>query len=129
VLKKGDFAHLSLPDPKLAPYGAAGVETLKALGVYDAIAPRIVTAENITQAYQFISSGNAELGFVALSQVLKDGKTEGSSWLVPANLYTPIRQDAVVLEPGKGKPAAEALMKFLKGDKAKAIIKSFGYAL
>jgi molybdate transport system substrate-binding protein len=129
VLKKGDFAHLSLPDPKLAPYGAAGVETLKALGVYDAIAPRIVTAENITQAYQFISSGNAELGFVALSQVLKDGRTEGSSWLVPANLYTPIRQDAVVLEPGKGKPAAEALMKFLKGDKARAIIKSFGYAL
>jgi molybdate transport system substrate-binding protein len=129
VLKKSDFAHLSLPDPKLAPYGAAAVETLKALGVYDAIAPRIVTAENISQAYQFISSGNAELGFVALSQVLKDGRTEGSSWLVPANLYTPIRQDAVTLAPGRGKPAAEALMKFLKSDKAKAIIKSFGYAL
>jgi molybdate transport system substrate-binding protein len=129
VLKKGDFAHLSLADPKLAPYGAAGVETLKALGSYEAMAPRIVTAENITQAYQFISSGNAELGFVALSQVLKDGKIEGSSWLVPANLYTPIRQDAVMLAPGKGKPAAEALMKYLKGDKAKAIIKSFGYEL
>ena len=129
VLKKGDFAHLSLADPKLAPYGAAGVETLKALGSYEAIAPRIVTAENITQAYQFISSGNAELGFVALSQVLKDGKIEGSSWLVPANLYTPIRQDAVMLAPGKGKPAAEALMKYLKGDKARAIIRSFGYAL
>jgi molybdate transport system substrate-binding protein len=129
VLKKGDFAHLSLPDPKLAPYGAAGVETLKALGAYEATAPKIVTAENITQAYQFISSGNAELGFVALSQVLKDGKVEGSSWLVPANLYTPIRQDAVILEPGKGKAAAEALMKYLKGDKARAIIKSFGYEL
>jgi molybdate transport system substrate-binding protein len=129
VLKKGDFAHLSLADPKLAPYGAAAVETLKALGAYEAVAPKLVTAENITQAYQFISSGNAELGFVALSQVLKDGKIEGSSWLVPANLYTPIRQDAVVLEPGKGKAAVDALMKYLKGDKARAIIKSFGYAL
>lgn len=129
VLKKGDFAHLALAEPKLAPYGVAGIETLKALGAYEVVRPKIVTAENITQAYQFISSGNAELGFVALSQVLKDGKIEGSSWLVPANLYTPIRQDAVVLEPGKGKAAVEALMKYLKGDKAKAIIKSFGYEL
>ena len=129
VLKKGDFAHLSVADPKLAPYGAAGVETLKGLGAYEVAAPKIVTAENITQAYQFISSGNAELGFVALSQVLKDGKIEGSYWLVPDKLYSPIRQDAVILTPGKGKAAVEALMKFLKGDKAKAIIKSFGYEL
>jgi molybdate transport system substrate-binding protein len=129
VLKKGDFAHFSLVDPKLSPYGAAGVETLKALGAYEAVAPKIVMAENITQAYQFISSGNAELGFVALSQVLKNGKIEGSSWLVPANLYTQIRQDAVILEPGKGKAAVDALIKFLKGDKAKAIITSFGYGL
>ena len=129
VLKKGDFGHLSVADPKLAPYGAAGVETMKALGVYESIQPKVVTAENITQAYQFISSGNAEMGFVALSQVLKDGKIEGSSWLVPANLYSPIRQDAVVLDKGKGQPAVDALMKFLKGDKAKAIIKSFGYEL
>ncbi len=128
VLKKGDFAHLALADPKLAPYGAAGLETLKALGIYEALQPKVVTAENITQAFQFVSSGNAELGFVALSQVLKDGRIEGSSWLVPENLYTQIRQDAVILEPGKGRAAVEALMKFLKGDKAKAIIKSFGYA-
>jgi molybdate transport system substrate-binding protein len=129
VLKKGDFAHLALAEPKLAPYGVAGIETLKALGAYEVVRPKIVTAENITQAYQFVSSGNAELGFVALSQVLKDGKIEGSSWLVPGNLYTPIRQDAVVLEPGKGRAAVDALMKYLKGDKAKAIIKSFGYEL
>ncbi len=129
VLKKGSFEHLSLADPKLAPYGAAGVETLKALGVYERVQPKLVTAENITQAFQFISSGNAELGFIALSQVLKDGKIEGSSWLVPANLYSPIRQDAVILDKGKGQPAVDALMKFLKGDKAKAIIKSFGYEL
>ena len=128
VLKKGDFAHLALADPKLAPYGLAALETLKALGIYDSVQPKIVTAENITQAFQFVSSGNAELGFVALSQVLKDGRIEGSSWLVPENLYTQIRQDAVILEPGKGRAAVEALMKFLKGDKAKAIIKSFGYA-
>jgi molybdate transport system substrate-binding protein len=129
VLKRGNFLHLSLADPKLAPYGAAGVETLKALGAYEAAQPKIVTAENITQAYQFISSGNADLGFLALSQVRKDGKIEGSSWLVPAALYSPIRQDAILLAPAKGKPAAEALMKFLKDDKAKAIIKSFGYEL
>jgi molybdate transport system substrate-binding protein len=129
VLKKGAFAHLSLADPKLAPYGVASIETLKALGAYEAVQPKMVTAETITQAYQYIASGNAELGFVALSQVLKDGKTDGSSWLVPAHLYTPIRQDAVLLAPGKGKTAAESLVKFLKGDKAKAIIQTFGYEL
>jgi len=89
-----------------------------------------VQGENITQAYQFVASGNAEIGFIALSQVFKDGKiSEGSAWIVPSDLYQPIRQDAVILEKGRGKPAAEALMKFLKGDKARAIIVSFGYGL
>lgn len=129
VLKKGGFEHIALANPKLAPYGAAGVEVMKALGAYDALQPKIVTAENITQAYQFVSSGNALLGFVALSQVLKDGKIDGSAWIVPAHLYAPIRQDVVILEKGRGKPAAQALAKYLKGDKAKAVIKSFGYAL
>lgn len=129
VLKKGEFEHLSIANPKLAPYGAAGVEVMKGLGAYDGVLPKIVMAENITQAYQFISTGNAMLGFVALSQVLKDGKIEGSFWIVPAQLYTPIRQDAVVLEKGRTKPAALALAKYLKGDKSIAIIKSFGYEL
>jgi molybdate transport system substrate-binding protein len=129
VLKNGGFDHLALANPKLAPYGGAAVEAMKALGVYDALQSKIVTAENITQAHQFVSSGNALLGFVALSQVLKDGKIDGSAWLVPANLYSPIRQDVVILDKGKGKPAAEALAKYLKGDKAKAVIKSFGYGL
>ncbi len=129
VLKSGGFSHIALTNPKLAPYGAAGVETMKALGVYAALEPKIVMAETITQAYQFIDSGNANLGFVALSQVLKDGKIEGSYWMVPAKLYTPIRQDAVILDKGKAKPAAETLMKYLKSDKAKAIIQSFGYGL
>jgi molybdate transport system substrate-binding protein len=129
VLKKGGFDHVSLANPKLAPYGAAAVEAMKALGVFAAVEPKIVMAENITQAYQFVSSGNAQMGFVALSQVLKEGKIEGSAWVVPAKLYSPIRQDAVILDKGKGKPAAEALLKYLKGDKAKAVIKSFGYEL
>jgi molybdate transport system substrate-binding protein len=97
--------------------------------VYDVLQPKIVTGESIAQAQQFISSGNALLGFVALSQVLKDGKIEGSAWVVPGKLYSPIRQDAVILDKGKGKPAAEALLKYLKSDKAKAIIKFFGYEL
>lgn len=129
VLKKGGFDHIAFANPKLAPYGAAAVETLKSMGVYDTLQPKVVTGESIAQTYQFVSSGNALLGFVALSQVLKDGKIEGSSWVVPAKLYSPIRQDAVILEKGKGKPAAEALMKFLQADKAKAIIQSYGYEL
>jgi len=129
VLKHGNFVHLSLADPKLAPYGAAALEAMKALGAYEAIQPRLVTAANITQAYQFIRSGNAELGFVALSQVLKDGKIEGSAWLVPAHLYTLIRQDAVTLDKGKGRAGAAALMKYLKSENSKAIIKAFGYGL
>ncbi|CAM3320494.1 molybdate ABC transporter substrate-binding protein [Polaromonas hydrogenivorans] len=129
VLKNGGFDHISLANPKLAPYGAAAVQSMKTLGVYDALQPKIVMAENITQAHQFISSGNALLGFVALSQVLKDGKIQGSAWMVPSSLYPPIRQDAVILDKGKGKPAAEALVKYLKGDKARAVIKSFGYEL
>jgi molybdate transport system substrate-binding protein len=129
VLKSGGFDHLALANPKLAPYGAAAVEAMKALGVYDAVQPKIVTGESIGQTHQFISTGNALLGFVALSQVLKNGKIEGSAWIVPAKLYAPIRQDAVILERGKGKPAAEALMQYLKSDRAKAVIQSFGYAL
>lgn len=129
VLKKGSFAHVALANPKLAPYGAAGIETMKALGVHDALAAKIVTAENIGQAYQFVSSGNAELGFVALSQVLKDGSIDGSAWIVPAKYYQPIRQDLVILTPGRGKPAAEAFAKYLKGDKARAVIKAYGYDL
>jgi molybdate transport system substrate-binding protein len=129
MLKNGGFDHLALANPKLAPYGAAAVEVMKGLGVYEALQPKIVTGESIAQAHQFISTGNALLGFVALSQVLKDGKIEGSAWIVPAKLYAPIRQDAVILEKGKGKPAAEALMKYLKSDKAKVVIQSFGYEL
>jgi molybdate transport system substrate-binding protein len=128
VLKKGAFEHLSLANPKTAPYGAAGVEVLKKLGIYDAVQTKIVQGENISQAQQFVASGNAELGFVALSQVWKDGVlSSGSAWIVPAELYTSIRQDVILLNAGAGKPAAEALVKYLKSDKARGIIKSYGY--
>lgn len=130
VLKKNAFGHLALPNPKLAPYGAAALELLKALGVHDAVQPKFVVAENLTQVQQFVATGNAELGFVALSQMLKEGKiAEGSGWIVPQKFYTPIRQDAVLLTKGKGKPAAEALLAYLKGDKAKAAIRGYGYDL
>ena len=130
ILKQGDFKHLALANPKLAPYGTAAIETLTALKLLDTVQARFVQAENISQAFQFVSSGNAELGFVALSQVMKDGKiSEGSAWLVPANMHTPIRQDAVLLDKGKGKPAAEALLTYLRSEKAQATIKAFGYDL
>lgn len=130
VLKKGDFQHVALPNPKLAPYGAAALELLKALGVLDAVQSKFVVAENLTQVQQFVATGNAELGFVALSQVLKEGKiAEGSGWIVPQSYHTPIRQDAVLLAKGKNKPAAAALLAYLKGDKAKAVIRGYGYDL
>lgn len=130
VLKHGNFLHLALANPKTAPYGAAGLEVLKKLGVLDAVQARIVQGENIAQTHQFVATGNAELGFVALSQVYKDGKmAPGSAWIMPASLYAPIRQDAVLLAKGKANTAAEALLNYLKGDKAKTVIKSFGYDL
>lgn len=130
VLKTGNFKHLSLANPKAAPYGAAAIEAMTKLNVLAQIQPRIVQGENISQAHQFVVSGNAELGFVALSQVYQDGKlSSGSMWAVPANLYAPIRQDAVLLAKGRDKVAAAALLAYLKGDKARAIIKSYGYEL
>lgn len=130
VLKKGAFKHLAIANPKTAPYGAAAVATLTQLGLLDAIQPKLVTGENISQAYQFVVTENAELGFIALSQVMADGQmTGGSAWVVPSNLHDPIRQDAAILAKGKNQPAARALVEYLKGDKAAAIIKSYGYAL
>jgi molybdate transport system substrate-binding protein len=130
VLRRGHFGKLALANPKTAPYGRAAVETLTRLGLMVAVEPKFVQGENIAQTYQFVSTGNADLGFVALSQVIKDGKVlEGSAWLVPAELHAPIRQDAVLLISGRGNPAAQALLDYLKGDKAKAVIRSFGYAL
>jgi molybdate transport system substrate-binding protein len=128
VLQDGHFAHLSIANPKAAPYGAAAVETLTRLNLYQRLQPRIVQGENISQAHQFVSTGNAELGFVALSQVSRDGRfTSGSGWIVPESMHSPIRQDAVILLKGAANPAARALADYLKSDKAKAIIRAYGY--
>jgi molybdate transport system substrate-binding protein len=130
VLGKGGFDHLAICDPKLAPYGEAAVESLRALGLYDKLQPKFVQGESISQAYQFVASGNAELGFVALSQVYRDGTIrEGSAWIVPRKLYAPLRQDAVLLQAGKDKAAARAWLAFLKGDAAVRVMRSFGYEL
>ena len=130
VLAKGAFAHIALANPKLAPYGAAAIETLTRLNLLEQIRPRFVQGENIGQAFQFVATGNAPLGFVALSQLMVDGRiAKGSAWVVPASLHAPIRQDAVVLARGKDSAAAAALAAYLRGDKARAIIRGYGYEI
>ena len=130
VLASGRFAHLAIASPKVAPYGAAAMEVLKARGLADTLAPRLVTGESIAQAHQFVATGNAELGFVALSQVVVPGKpVVGSYWLVPAALYGPIRQDAVLLKTGEANGAATALLAYLKSEPARRVIRDFGYRL
>ncbi len=125
VLKTGKFEKLSIADPAAAPYGAAAVQTMQKLGLYDALKPKIVTGSSITQAYQFVDTGAAEVGFVALSQVVD--VTRGSRWLVPAADHAPIEQQAVLLKTGEANPAAKAFMAFLKGPAAVKIIKKYGY--
>ncbi|WP_271043431.1 molybdate ABC transporter substrate-binding protein [Pseudomonas sp. VB3] len=130
VLQKNQYQHLSIANPKAAPYGLAATQVLAKLGLTDQVKSKLVEGQNITQAYQFVSTGNAELGFVALSQIYKDGKvSSGSAWIVPGQMHDPIKQDAVILNKGKDNPAAKALVDYLKGPKAAAIIKSYGYQL
>ncbi len=130
VLKQGRFDKLALADPKLAPYGAAAIESLTRLGLLQQLQAKLVQGENIAQAYQFVASGNAQLGLLALSQVHADGHlSQGSAWILPARLHAPLRQDALLLTPGKDNPAATALLRYLQGDKARAIIRSYGYEL
>jgi len=130
VLKNTEYQHLSIANPKAAPYGLAATQVLEKLKLTEATKAKIVEGQNITQAYQFVSTGNAELGFVALSQIFKDGKvSSGSAWIVPASMHDPIKQDAVILNKGKDSAAAKALVEYLKGPKAAAVIKSYGYQL
>jgi molybdate transport system substrate-binding protein len=135
VLRSNNFEKLgihkiAMADPKLAPYGAAAMEVINKLGVQAHVMPKLVQGESIGQTYQFVSTENAQLGFVALSQISLDGRiTQGSAWVVPQNLHTPLKQDAVLLNAGKDNPAAAALLKYLQSDTAKAIITRYGYAL
>ncbi|WP_287066892.1 molybdate ABC transporter substrate-binding protein [Ramlibacter sp.] len=130
VLATGRFRHLAIANPRLAPYGEAAMQVLHARGLEAALADRLVVGESIAQAFQFVASGNAELGFVALSQVSVPGKPAGGSlWPVPADLHAPIRQDAVLLQPGAANPAARALLDWLRGPSARAEIQAWGYGL
>lgn len=129
LLTKMNYKHLSISNPKLSPYGKAAQEVLEKKLGWKKVEGLLVFGENINQAHQFINSGSAELGFVSLSQIIVNGKIQGSYWVVPKQLYSPIKQDVVILEKGKNSQAAQDFLKFLKSDKAKAIIKEFGYDL
>lgn len=127
VLKRGIFDHVAIADPAAAPYGLAAVQTIAKMGLTDALAPKIVKGSSITQAYQFVATGAADLGFVALSQVI-DVK-QGSRWIVPESFHAPIDQQAILLKVGAGNPAAAGFLKFLRSPPAIAIIKRYGYAV
>ncbi len=130
LLRSGSFQHLAIANPKTAPYGLAAKQVMQRLGLSAALAHTLVEGQSIGQTYQFVASGNAELGFVALSQVYRNGEiTTGSAWQLPAELYEPIHQDAVLLDKGADNPAAAALLSYLKGERAAAIIRSYGYGL
>ena len=128
ILTSGTFNRIAIANPKLAPYGAAAVEVLNKLGLTDTLASKIVEGSGVGQAFQFVASGNATIGFVALSQVYENGKIrDGSAWIVPQDLYQPIKQDAILLNPGKDNPVAGSLLNYLQGDQARAVMRSFGY--
>lgn len=128
VLRRPDTGKLAVANPKLAPYGAAALQVLQALGVKEAWAPHRVEGANITQTFQFVASGNVAMGLVALSQVMDQGRmAPGSAWIVPAHLHTAIGQDAVLLQAGRHRPAATALLRYLQSEQARAVMRSFGY--
>lgn len=128
VLRSGKFDKIAIANPKLAPYGAAAMDVIEKMGLTAVIRPKVVEGSNIAQVFQFLASENTPLGFVALSQVVEDGQVKGgSAWVVPATMHRPIRQDAVLLNSAKGNVAADALMKYLRGDQARAVIRSYGY--
>ena len=130
VLKGTSFNKLAIANPKLAPYGAAAVETMNKLGLTAALQPKLVTGESLGQTYNFVASGNADLGFVALAQIQEAGKLKGgSAWVVPADLHAPIVQDAVILKRGAANPAAKAWVALLRTPNIQDIIRSYGYAL
>jgi molybdate transport system substrate-binding protein len=130
ILQVANFGHISLGNPKTVPYGQAAVEVLEHLGLYQTLEPKFVFGENVAHAQQFVASGNAELGFVAQSGVYKDGQlTGGSAWWVPDHLYSPLRQEAVLLKTGQDNAAARSLLDYLRSAPARAIMISLGYGV
>lgn len=130
ALRSASFKHLAIANPKSAPYGVAAMQAMQKLGVWESVQPRLVLGESLGQTIGFIESGNAELGFLALSQVM-DPKMKGTGgrWDVPSTLHEPIKQDVVLLTKGKNNPAANGLMEFIGGPQARAIIERYGYEL
>lgn len=128
-LKNGSFDHLSLANPKIAPYGMAAEQVMRRLGVLETLTPKLVMGESIAQAFQFTATGNAELGFVALAQIKDWEGEEGTLWQIPIDYHTPIDQVAVLLKKGEGNPAAIAYLEFLKGDVAREVIERYGYGV
>ena len=124
-LEGDEFARLAIANPALAPYGAAAVEAMTALGVYERLRPKVVQGNNVAQTYQFVITGNAELGFVALAQVITH--EQGSRWIVPPELHAAIAQDAVLLRRGADNEAAIAFLAFLRGPAAAAVKARYGY--
>jgi molybdate transport system substrate-binding protein len=130
VLRRPGDSKIAIADPRLAPYGAAAAQAMHELGLAKALQPRLVQGDSIAQAHQFVATGNAPMGFVALSQVMADGRiARGSAWIVPAQLHEPLRQDAVLLAAGRDNPAARALLAWLRSDAARVIIRAHGYEL
>ena len=128
VLRSARFKRLAIADPRLAPYGSAAVQVLEHMGAMAQVKDRLVQGDSVAQAYQFVASGNAELGFIASSQLVVNGQPmAGSSWLVPESLHSPLRQDAVLLKSGQANPAAIALMVFLQSPRARAVMREHGY--
>jgi molybdate transport system substrate-binding protein len=128
VLRAGAFKKLAIADPKLAPYGLAAQQALEKWGLWASVQDKLVRGENISQTYQFVATGNAELGFVALSQVMRDGKiSTGAGWIVPANLHDPLKQSALLLSSAKDKVAAQAFLDFLRSKTAAGVMRGFGY--
>jgi molybdate transport system substrate-binding protein len=127
TLRDAKFNKIAIADPATAPYGAAAVETMKALGLYDTLARKIVQGANIAQTFQFVDTGNAELGFVALSEII--ARQGGSRWVVPANLYSAIRQDAALLRSGADNDAAKAFLAFMKGPEVAKVLEKYGYGM
>jgi molybdate transport system substrate-binding protein len=128
VLEKGNFDHLALPNPKIAPYGRAAREVLRALVLWDTLEPKVVYGQDLNQTYQLIASGNAALGFVALSQV-KASRPGDPYWLPDAALHAPIEQQAILLTRSRDSAAARAFLAFLRSPKGRALIESFGYGV
>jgi len=125
ALKAAGLRKLAIANPAAAPYGEAAIDTLQALNLYDSLKGKIVQGASIAQTFQFAETGNADMAFVALSQVIN--RTDGGRWLVPENLYRPILQDAVLLKAGEANEAAKAFLAFLKSDDARFIIQRLGY--